>query len=60
MPSKSSTTIQAAAVEAEPDKVLHDLEHLWAKTDALTKTAAKTKIPMTFRQMNEAKARREW
>jgi hypothetical protein len=60
MQSKPLTAIPAATVQNQPDKVLHDLEHLWAKMDDLTKKSGKARIPMTFEQMNEAKARRVW
>ena len=36
--------------------VLYELEDLWRTTDQ----AGKTKGAMTFKQMNEAKARRMW
>ena len=36
--------------------VLHDLEDLWRAADQ----GAKAKGRMTFEEMNEAKARREW
>jgi antitoxin PrlF len=44
----------------QTDKVLYDLEDLWRRMDDLTKKAAKTKVPMTLEQMNEAKSRRVW
>jgi antitoxin PrlF len=44
----------------QTDKVLHELEDSWARLDDLTKKSGKPKRPMTFEQMNEAKARRVW
>jgi antitoxin PrlF len=44
----------------QTDKVLHDLEDLWAGIDRLTKKSGKAKDAMTFEEMNKAKARREW
>jgi len=44
----------------QTDKVLHDLEDLWARMDELAKKSGKEKAAMTFEQMDEAKARRVW
>lgn len=38
------------------DRVLYDLEDLWEMADA----GPKAKKPMTFKEMDEAKARRKW
>lgn len=43
-----------APVTIEP--VLYDLEDLWAMADR----GANPQTPMTFEEMNAAKARREW
>jgi antitoxin PrlF len=44
----------------QTNKVIHDLEDLWATMDGLTKKTGKAKGAMTLAQMNEAKSERVW